>query len=141
MVPLGAVMDLKDITGPDRINRYNLYQSAEINGTAAPGVSSGQAIDIDGAARRAEPARRATASNGPSWRSRRRLAGNTALFIFPLCVLFVWLTHSAEYESFALSTAIILIVPMCLLCGIAGVWLRGMDNNIFTQIGFVVLAG
>src|SRR5258707_11636273 len=69
------------------------------------------------------------------------LAGNTALFIFPLCVLFVWLVHSAEYESFALSTAIILIVPMCLLCGIAGVWLSGMDNNIFTQIGFVVLAG
>jgi multidrug efflux pump subunit AcrB len=56
-------------------------------------------------------------------------------------VLFVWLVHSAEYESFALSTAIILIVPMCLLCGIAGVWLRHMDNNIFTQIGFVVLAG
>ena len=68
-------------------------------------------------------------------------AGNTALFIFPLCILFVWLTHSAEYESFALSTAIILIVPMCLLCAIGGVWLRGMDNNIFTQIGFVVLAG
>src|SRR5690349_16010799 len=70
-----------------------------------------------------------------------KLAGNTALYIFPLCVLFVFLTHSAEYESFALSTAIILIVPMCLLCGIAGVWMRGMDNNIFTQIGFVVLAG
>jgi len=69
------------------------------------------------------------------------LAGNTALFIFPLCILFVWLTHSAEYESFALSTSIILIVPMCLLSGIAGVWFKGMDNNIFTQIGFVVLAG
>ena len=60
---------------------------------------------------------------------------------FPLCILFVWLTHSAEYESFALSTAIILIVPMCLLCGITAVWARNMDNNIFTQIGFVVLAG
>jgi multidrug efflux pump subunit AcrB len=70
-----------------------------------------------------------------------KAAGNSALYIFPLCVLFVWLTHSAEYESFALSTAIILIVPMCLLCGIAGVWARHMDNNIFTQIGFVVLAG
>ena len=70
-----------------------------------------------------------------------QLAGNTALFIFPLCILFVWLTHSAEYESFALSTAIILIVPMCLLAGIAGVWARGQDDNIFTQIGFVVLAG
>ena len=62
-------------------------------------------------------------SSGPTWPIRKKPAGNTALFIFPLCVLFVWLTHSAEYESFALSTAIILIVPMCLLCGIAGVWL------------------
>ena len=70
-----------------------------------------------------------------------KAAGNTALFIFPLCILFVWLTHSAEYESFSLSTAIILIVPMCLLCGIAGVFLRHMENNIFTQIGFIVLAG
>ena len=68
-------------------------------------------------------------------------AGNTALYIFPLCVLFVFLTHSAEYESFSLSSAIILIVPMCLLCGIAGVYFSGLDNNIFTQIGFVVLAG
>ena len=69
------------------------------------------------------------------------LAGNTALFIFPLCVLFVFLTHSAEYESWALPLAIILIVPMSLLCALTGVWLRGMDNNLFTQIGFVVLAG
>ena len=68
-------------------------------------------------------------------------AGNTALYIFPLCVLFVFLTHSAEYESFALSSAIILIVPMCLLCGIAGVYFTGSDDNIFTQIGFVVLVG
>ena len=69
-------------------------------------------------------------------------AGNTALYIFPSYgVLFVFLTHSAEYESFSLSTAIILIVPMCLLCGIAGVYFSGLDNNIFTQIGFVVLAG
>ena len=68
-------------------------------------------------------------------------AGNTALFIFPLCVLFVFLTHSAEYESFALSPPIILIVPMCLLCGIGGVYFSRLDNNIFTQIGFVVLAG
>jgi multidrug efflux pump subunit AcrB len=70
-----------------------------------------------------------------------KAAGNTALFIFPLCVLFVWLTHSAEYESFSLSSAIILIVPMCLFAGIMGVWLSGSDNNIFTQIGFVVLVG
>src|SRR5207237_3993890 len=69
------------------------------------------------------------------------LAGNSSLWIFPMCVLFVFLVHAAEYESWSLPTAIILIVPMCLLSGIVGVFLRDMDNNIFTQIGFVVLAG
>ncbi|HKQ48286.1 MAG TPA: multidrug efflux RND transporter permease subunit [Phycisphaerae bacterium] len=140
MVPLGAVANLKDIIGPDRINRYNLYQSADILGNTAPGVSSGQAIAI------MEVLARQTLPSGYSYEwtelsYQEKLAGNTALFIFPLCVFFVWLVHSAEYESFALSTAIILIVPMCLLSGIAGVWLLGQDNNIFTQIGFVVLAG
>jgi len=140
MVPLNAVMDLKDITGPDRIQRYDLYMSAEINGTTAPGYSSGQGI----AAMREVVNKVLPKQYSFEWTDlafQEELAGNTALFIFPLCILFVWLTHSAEYESFALSTAIILIVPMCLLCGIAGVWARHMDNNIFTQIGFVVLAG
>jgi hydrophobe/amphiphile efflux-1 (HAE1) family protein len=140
MVPLGAVMDLRDITGPDRLQRYDLYTSAEINGTGVPGVSSGQAIAaMEDAANKVLPRQ-----YGFEWTDlafQEKAAGNTALFIFPLCILFVWLTHSAEYESFALSTAIILIVPMCLLCGILGVWARHMDNNIFTQIGFVVLAG
>ncbi|HSV12936.1 MAG TPA: efflux RND transporter permease subunit, partial [Tepidisphaeraceae bacterium] len=140
MVPLGSVMELKQVTGPDRINRYNLYTSAEINGSAAPGISSGQALSI------MEDLAHQYLPTGYSfeWTElayQEELAGNTALYIFPLCVLFVFLTHSAEYESFALSAAIILIVPMCLLCGIAGVWMRGMDNNIFTQIGFIVLAG
>jgi hydrophobe/amphiphile efflux-1 (HAE1) family protein len=140
MVPLGAVLDLRDITGPDRINRYNLYAAAEINGSAAPGYSSGQAI----ATMEKLASTNLPPGYGFEWTEiayQEKLAGNTALYIFPLCVLFVWLTHSAEYESFALSTAIILIVPMCLLSGIAGVMLRHMDNNIFTQIGFVVLAG
>ncbi len=140
MVPLGAVLNLKDTIGPDRINRYNLFLSAEINGNNAPGGSSGQAISV-----MADIAHKnLPAGYDYEWTEmayQEQLAGNTAFFIFPLCVLFVWLTHSAEYESFALSTAIILIVPMCLLCGIAGVWARGMDNNIFTQIGFIVLAG
>lgn len=140
MVPLGAVMNISDITGPDRINRYNLHTAAEINGSAAPGRSSGEAL----AAMEELAQRRLPRGYGYEWTElayQEKLAGNTAFLIFPLCVLFVWLVHSAEYESFALSTAIILIVPMCLLCGIAGVWLRAMDNNIFTQIGFVVLAG
>jgi hydrophobe/amphiphile efflux-1 (HAE1) family protein len=140
MVPLGTVMELKDIADTDRINRYNLYPSAEISGAGAPGVSSGQAIDI-----MANIAKKDLPTGySYEWTElayQEETAGNTALYIFPLCVLFVFLTHSAEYESFALSSAIILIVPMCLLCGIAGVYFRGLDDNIFTQIGFVVLAG
>jgi multidrug efflux pump len=140
MVPLGTVMDLTDIVDADRINRYDLYPSAEINGAGAPGISSGQAIEIMvDVAKRVLPA-----GFSYEWTElayQEVTAGNTALYIFPLCVLFVFLTHSAEYESFALSSAIILIVPMCLLCGIAGVYFSGLDDNIFTQIGFVVLAG
>jgi len=140
MIPLGTVMDLKDIADTDRINRYNLFPSAEINGAGAPGISSGQAIDaMANLAKKDLPT-----GYTYEWTElayQEETAGNTALYIFPLCVLFVFLTHSAEYESFALSSAIILIVPMCLLCGIAGVFFRGLDDNIFTQIGFVVLAG
>lgn len=140
MVPLGSLLHLQDITGPDRLNRYNLFLSSEINGNSAPGVSSGQAVAImEQLAREHLP--RGFEAEWTELAYQEESAGNTAIFIFPLCVLFVWLVHSAEYESFALSTAIILIVPMCLFSGIAGVWLRGMDNNIFTQIGFVVLAG
>jgi multidrug efflux pump len=140
MVPLGSVMELKDITDADRINRYNLYPSAEINGAGIPGVSSGQALEI--MSKLAE--KDLPAGFTYEWTElayQEETAGNTALIIFPLCVLFVFLTHSAEYESFALSSAIILIVPMCLLCGIAGVYFSHLDDNIFTQIGFVVLAG
>ncbi len=140
MVPLGAVMNLQDTTGPDRIQRYDLYQSAEINGATAPGFSSGQSLTaMEQIADKIMPAQYTFEWTDLAYQE--KAASDTALFIFPLCILFVWLTHSAEYESFALSTAIILIVPMCLLCGIAGVWLRHMDNNIFTQIGLVVLAG
>jgi multidrug efflux pump len=140
MVPLGSVLDVKDTAAPDRINRYDLYPSAEINGAAAPGASSGEALE----AMEQIAGQQLPAGYQYEWTElsfQERLAGNTALFVFPLCILFVFLTHSAEYESFALSSAIILIVPMCLLCGIGGVWLRHLDNNIFTQIGFVVLAG
>jgi len=137
MVPLGSVMRMEDTVGPDRINRYNLYLSAEINGSTKPGVSTGEALNIMEALAK----ERGISFEWTDLAYQEKEAGNTAFYIFPLCVLFVWLTHSAEYESFALSSAIILIVPMCLLCGIAGVMARGMENNIFTQIGFVVLAG
>jgi len=140
MVPLSSVVSVNDIAGPARIQRYNLYQSAEINAIPVPGTSSGTAIAT---------LERLAAENLPpgvsfEWTEltlQEILAGNTAIFVFPLCVLFVFLTHAAEYESFPLSLAIILIVPMCLFSAIAALFMLNMDNNIFTQIGFVVLVG
>jgi multidrug efflux pump subunit AcrB len=140
MVPLDAIADLKDVVGPDRIQRYDLYSSADIIGGSAPGYSTGQAL----AAMEEVANANLPKEYSFEWTDlafQEKAASGLAFLVFPLCVLFVWLTHSAEYESFALSTAIILIVPMCLLCGITAVWARHMDNNIFSQIGFVVLAG
>ncbi|HEY2106981.1 MAG TPA: efflux RND transporter permease subunit, partial [Candidatus Binataceae bacterium] len=123
MVPLGAISELKDIVGPDRMQRYDLYTSADIIGAAAPGYSSGQALSaMEDIANRELP--RQFSYEWTDLAFQEKAAGGLAFLIFPLCLLFVWLTHSAEYESFALSTAIILIVPMCLLCGIAAVWYR-----------------
>jgi len=140
MVPLGTAVNFVETTGPDRVIRYNMFPSGEISGNAAPGYSSGEAI---------EAIERLMAEHLPEqfafeWTDltyQQILAGNTALLVFPLCVLFVFLTLAAQYESWSLPLAIILIVPMCLLSAIWGVWLRGMDNNIFTQIGLVVLVG
>jgi multidrug efflux pump len=140
MVPLGALIKVRDTTGPDKIVRYNMFPSAEVSGSSKPGLSSGQAIAImEQLARNNLPR-----GMGFEWTEltlQEILAGNTAIFIFPLCVLFVFLTLAAQYESWSLPLTIILIVPMCLLSAIGGVWLRGLDNNIFTQIGFVVLVG
>ncbi len=140
MVPLSTLVSVREMTGPDKIVRYNMSPSAELTGTPAPGISSGQAIaTMEKLANDNLPS-----SMGFEWTEltlQEILAGNTALYIFPLCVLFVFLTLAAQYESWSLPLAIILIVPMCLLSAITGVWLRGMDNNIFTQIGFVVLVG
>lgn len=140
MVPLGTLVSLRSITGPDRIVRYDMYPAAEMTGNPGAGVSSGDAI----AAMENLVKQNLPASIGFEWTEltlQQILEGNTAVFIFPLCVLFVYLTLAALYESWSLPLAIILIVPMCLLFAIVGVWLRGMDNNIFTQIGFVVLVG
>jgi multidrug efflux pump len=140
MVPLGTLVAVHDVTGPDRVVRYDMYPAAEMTGRPAPGVSSGQAIALmEKIAKEKLPP-----TMGFEWTSltlQEILEGNTSVLIFPLCVLFVFLTLSALYESWSLPLAIILIVPMCLLFAIAGVFLRGMDNNIFTQIGFVVLVG
>ncbi len=140
MVPLATLADVREITAPATVLRYNLYPAADIVGSPAPGTSSGQAVAVMQDLARDHLPR----SMGFEWTDltlQQMLAGNVAIFIFPLCVLFVFLTLAAQYESWSLPFAIILIVPMCLLSAIAGVLLRGLDNNIFTQIGFIVLVG
>jgi multidrug efflux pump len=140
MVPLGSLTTFRTVAGPEYVTRYNLRPAAELNGNTAPGASSGQAIAaMNRLARDRLP--RGYDSEWTGLYYQQILAGKPAIFIFPLCVLFVFLTLAALYESWSLPLVIILIVPMCLLAAIAGVWLRGMDNNILTQIGFVVLVG
>jgi multidrug efflux pump len=140
MVPLGAIVKVVETHGPDRVMRYNGYPAAEINGAAAPGYSSGQA-EAAMAKLATESLPRGMAYEWTELTYQRVLAGNTAIYVYPLCLLLVFLVLAALYESFRLPIAIILIVPMCLLFAIAGVWLKGSDNNIFTQIGLIVLVG
>jgi multidrug efflux pump len=140
MVPLGSLVNVSETFGPDRVQRYNGYLAAEINGGPAPGYSSGQAQAA------IERILDETLPNGLKYEwteltYQEILAGNSAVYIFPLCVLLVFLVLAALYESWTLPLAIILIVPMGLLSAIAGVWLSGGDNNIFTQIAFFVLVG
>jgi hydrophobe/amphiphile efflux-1 (HAE1) family protein len=140
MVPMGAVADVRFEAGPDRVSHYNVYLAADINGQAAPGVSSGQATAA------MERVLRDTLPNGfgYEWTDltfQQKSAGSTALLVFPICVMLVFLILSAQYESWALPLAVILIVPMCLLSAMAGIWLKGFDNNVLTQIGFIVLVG
>ncbi|HEY3520183.1 MAG TPA: multidrug efflux RND transporter permease subunit [Rhodanobacteraceae bacterium] len=140
MVPLGSFVTVKRGAGPDRVMHYNGYPTAEINGGPGPGFSSGQAqAAMASLAQQLLP-------NGLSYEwteltYQQILAGNTAVLVFPLCVLLVFLVLSSLYESWSLPLAVILIVPMVLLSAIAGVWLSGGDNNIFTQIGLIVLVG
>jgi multidrug efflux pump len=141
-VPLRTLIDVRYDSGPAIVNHYNLYPSAEINGGTAPGVSSGQAISIiDGVAAAALPD-----TMGFEWTEltyQQILASKDLLtkLAFPLAVVFVFLVLSAQYESWSLPLSIILIVPMCLLAAIAGIWLASLNNDIFTQIGLVVLIG
>jgi HAE1 family hydrophobic/amphiphilic exporter-1 len=140
MVPLGSVATFRDITGPYRVPRYNLFPAAEVQGATLPGFSTGQAIT----AMEGLIATNLPAGFGFEWTEialQEKIAGNTATVAFSLAVVFVFLLLAAQYESVLLPLAVILIVPMCLLAAITGVLLRGMDNNILTQIGFVVLIG
>ena len=140
MIPLGSFVTVRPSAGPDRVMHYNGYPTAEINGGPAPGYSSGQAqAAIEALARKELP-------NGMSfeWTEltyQQILAGNTAVVVFPLVVLLVFLVLAAQYESLRLPLAVILIMPMVLFSAISGVQLAGSDNNIFTQIGLIVLVG
>ena len=139
-VSLGSVVELKRTVGPDRLVRFNLYPSADINGSTVPGFSTGQSLNtMEQLADANLPP-----GFGYAWTElayQEKQAGNTIVLLFPLAVLFVFMTLAAQYESWLLPLAIILIVPLCLLFAIVGTWLRGMDNNILTQIGFIVLVG
>ena len=141
MVPLASVLDVEWRSGPDRVVRYNMFPAAEVQGDAAPGYSSGQAMTSDRSSSAPKCCRPAWRSSGPTSPTRRSSPATRRIYIFPLCVLFVFLVHSAEYESWSLPLAIILIAPVCIPFALAGVYFRGMDNNLITQIGFVVLVG
>ncbi len=140
MVTLGSFMTINEVAGPDRVMRYNGYTTAEVNGGPAPGYSSDQAQAA------IEAILDSTLPNGMAYewtelKYQQILAGDTSLFIYPLVILLVFLVLAAQYESLSLPLAIILIIPMTLLSAITGVLIYGSDNNIFTQIGLIVLVG
>ncbi len=140
MVPLGSLVDVSWRSGSDRVVRYNMYPAAEVQGDTAQGFSTGDAMqEVERLAAELLPP-----GMGIEWTEiayQERLAGNTAIYIFPLCVLFVFLVHSAEYESWLLALAIILIAPVCLPFALYGGFFRGFANDLVAQIGFVVLIG
>jgi hydrophobe/amphiphile efflux-1 (HAE1) family protein len=140
MVMLGSVVDFKDVSGPDRVARYNLYPTAELQGDTLPGVSSATAINT------MKQLADETLPSGFSYDwtdlSYQQVNGaNAGFYVFPICVLFVFLVLAAQYGSWSLPFAVILIVPMCLFAATIGVRIMGQDVNILTQIGFVVLVG
>ncbi|MFO0872055.1 MAG: multidrug efflux RND transporter permease subunit [Pirellulales bacterium] len=139
-VPMSALLRIREVSGPLMLVRYNLYTSALVNADAAPGASSGDALQAleTVAEKHAAPTLRA------EWTELaflQRMAGHTAMFAFVLAVVLVFLVLAAQYESWSLPLAVILVVPLCLLCSMVGVRLAEMDVNIFTQVGFVVLVG
>lgn len=140
MIPLSALLNVEETTGPERTTRYNGFLSADINGGPAPGYSSGQAQAA------IEKIVEETVPQGIDfeWTDltyQEILAGNSSIVVFPLALLLVYLVLAAQYESLTLPLSIIMIVPMGVLAALTGVWLTGGDNNIFTQIGLVVLVG
>lgn len=140
MVPLGTIINVEEITGPTLVYHYNLYPSADLSGSPIVGVSSGDAIKImnDLAEKILPPG---MAIEWTELSLFEIMAGKTGMLIFPICVLMVFLVLAAQYESWSLPFAIILITPMALLFAILATWFRGMENNLFTQIGMVTLIG
>jgi len=146
MVPLSTLVTVTDSSGPAVVNHFNLLPSADITGSTLPGTSSGDAIALMEAIASPPPVGQGILPPGMefAWTElslQQILAGNTAGIVFALGTVFVFLVLAAQYESWSLPLAIILIVPMCLLAAIAGVWIADLDNSIFTQIGLVVLVG
>jgi multidrug efflux pump len=140
MIPLSSLMRVKDSYGPDRVQRYNAYVSADMNGGPAHGISSGTAQAIfEQIAKETLP--KGIAYEWTDLTYQEILSGNTMIYVFPLCVLLVFLVLAAQYESWTLPLAVILIVPMSILCALIGVKVTGGDNNIFTQIALFVLVG
>jgi hydrophobe/amphiphile efflux-1 (HAE1) family protein len=140
MVPIGSLVKVKESFGPDRVTHYNGYLAADINGGPVPPLSSGQAEELmSNLAKQALPG--GFEFEWTDLTYQKIIAGNTAMFIYPLCILLVFMVLAAQFESLRLPLSIILIVPLCLLFALAGVMIVGGDNNIFTQIGFIVLIG
>ena len=139
-VPLGSLVDVKRVIGPSGVISYNVYNAAEVMGNLTPGYSTGQAINaIEELAQKVLPQ-----GMGIEWTDiafQEKVAGNTATATFAMCTVFVFLLLAALYESWTMPLAVILVVPLVLLFAIMGVHFRGMDNNIMTQIGFIVLIG
>jgi len=140
MIPLSTFVNITRSSGPDRVMHYNGFLSADISGSPAPGYSSGQATDaIEKIVQDTLPKGMTYAWTDLTYQE--KIAGNTALYIFPLTVVLAFLILAAQYNSWSMPFAVLLITPMALLSAIVGVWFAGGDNNIFTQIGFVVLVG
>ncbi len=140
MVPLTALLNIQSSVGPERAMRYNGFLSADVNGQAAPGYSSGQAQEaVERIAGETLP--KGFRAEWTELTYQEILAGNSGVLVFPIAILLVFLVLAAQYESLALPVSIILIVPLALFAALAGVWLVGGDNNVFTQIGLIVLVG
>jgi hydrophobic/amphiphilic exporter-1 (mainly G- bacteria), HAE1 family len=140
LVPLGTLVDILDKSGPALVQHYNMYVSVPVQGNPTPGVATGTALEkMEALARDILPA--GTTFEWTELALQEKNTGNTAIYIFALAVIFVFLVLAAQYESWVLPLAIILIVPLAILAALIGVYLRGMDNNILTQIGLVVLIG